>query len=153
MSKKYQRTCKHCGDPYETNVAKKVFCLRACSLAWYSSNNGALSHKRDIPLPSPTVGALNEYRVIVDLLGKGYSVYRSVSPSAKCDLVAFPYLDDKTAPLRIEVKTSYRRINASGGKVYHASFSPGQEAFFDTLAMVLPDIIVYEPPLPPPAEP
>ena len=51
---------------------------------------------------SANVGAISELLVSADLLGKGYSVYRSVSPAASCDLLAF-HGDDL---YRVEVTTA-----------------------------------------------
>lgn len=53
-------------------------------------------------LPTGTTGALNELLVCTDLLERGYHVFRSVSPSCPCDLVAYR---PGQIPRRIEVKT------------------------------------------------
>lgn len=53
-----------------------------------------------------TTGAIGELRVSVDLLIKGYEVFRAVSHSCSCDLIAIK----QSRALRIEVRTtSYRK--------------------------------------------
>ena len=53
-------------------------------------------------LPPPTLGALSELQVAVDLMAKGYHVFRALSPDCPCDLVAFR---PGEPPVRIEVMT------------------------------------------------
>lgn len=52
-------------------------------------------------LPSGTKGAMGEYLVCVDLLNKGYEVFRSVSPNTSCDLVILK--DGKLRTLEVKV--------------------------------------------------
>lgn len=89
-------------------------------------------------MSTTTVGAISEYRVCIDLLQRGYEVFRAVSPSCKCDIMASRG-DDK---IRVEVKTAaYRRDGRPAG---------GTAAYnrFDVLALVLPEQVVYVPALP-----
>lgn len=92
---------------------------------------------KKLKLPTSTVGAISELRAASDLLGKGYHVFRALSPACPCDIAVLR--DGKL--LRIEVKTGYRTAT---GKLYK---SPAHNNEFDILAMVLPDEIIYEPPL------
>lgn len=46
---------------------------------------------------------MSELVVAVDLMDKGFAVFRSLSPSCLCDLIAFK--DEKS--LRVEVRTGY----------------------------------------------
>lgn len=54
-------------------------------------------------VPPATVGALRELVAAVHLMEKGYHVFRALSPSCACDLVA--YRDGET-PIRIEVRSA-----------------------------------------------
>lgn len=93
------------------------------------------------PLCSNVAGALAEMLVCVDLMKRGLDVYRSISPSGRCDVVAI--CRDSGAVNRIEVKCGTRN---QAGKV---TCQVGKHNSFDTLAMVVGDgEIVYEPPLP-----
>lgn len=87
---------------------------------------------------SGTVGAINELRVSVDLLCKGYAVFRALSPHCPCDLVLL--LDHSV--FRVEVTTGHRTSN---GKL----MIPRKDATrYDVLAVVFPDSIVYSTNLP-----
>ena len=55
-------------------------------------------------LPTGTVGAISELLVAGDLLKKGYGVFRSVSPSCYCDILAI-----KNGEIsEVEVRTGYK---------------------------------------------
>lgn len=88
-------------------------------------------------LATGTVGAIGELRVCVDLLAKGYEVFRAVSPSCSCDLLVLK----SGVVTRIEVRTSYR---TRSGKVYY----PTHNVRADIIAAVLGDELSYNPPLP-----
>ena len=60
-------------------------------------------------LPSGTVGAMSELVASVDLLSRGYEVFRAVSSACSCDLIA---LGDDRKPLRIEVRTGRRSLTS-----------------------------------------
>lgn len=89
-------------------------------------------------LPTGTVGALSELLVCTNLLERGFSVFRSVSPSCPCDLIAMK--DSKT--IRVEVKTAYMSL---GGKL----MAPKHDRWkYDTIAYAVRGHgIVYNPPL------
>jgi Holliday junction resolvase-like predicted endonuclease len=93
-------------------------------------------------LPFGSTGAAKELVVCAYLLEQGFEVFRSVSPSATCDLIAM--LRGSTELIRIEVKTAYTRKN--GGVVFQAPKE--KRHFYDTVAAVLPDwSIEFIPPL------
>ena len=54
-----------------------------------------------------TVGAMSEMEVALDMMNKGFAVFRALSPSCLCDLIAFK--DGKT--LMVEVRTGYKGEN------------------------------------------
>lgn len=88
-----------------------------------------------LKLSTGVVGTINELRVCVDLLLKGYEVFRSVSSMCSCDLAILK--DGKL--LRLEVKTGYYLTNMKLGKPQIR----GQK--FDILAIVTRDKIHYQP--------
>ena len=89
-------------------------------------------------LPAGTVGAIAELRVSVDLLSKGYEVFRALNPSCPCDLAIL--CDNRL--FRVEVRTAHR--SGYTGKVY---CDPSKKEYYDILAQVLPEQIVYIPEL------
>ena len=86
-----------------------------------------------------TTGAISELRVCVDLLARGYEVFRSVSQSCSCDIAV---LKDGRL-FRIEVTTGYE--NPHTGTL---SYSPHKTENYDVIAVVLPEDIVFKPELP-----
>tara|TARA_A100000172_G_C3044260_1_gene111813 strand:+ start:2817 stop:3302 length:486 start_codon:yes stop_codon:yes gene_type:complete len=83
------------------------------------------------------LGCVQELIVSVDLLTKGYNVYRAHSPSAPFDIMA--YKEDGNVQYNIEVRTGMKTVNGSlyWGKTKH-------ENHFDIYAIVFgPDIYYY----------
>lgn len=64
-------------------------------------------------LPTGTVAAMAALQVSVDLLKKGYAVFRSVSPACFCDVIAIK----EEEIMRVEVRTGYTSP-VSGKQVY-----------------------------------
>ena len=77
-------------------------------------------------LSSVTVGALNELRVAVDLMTRGYAVFRALSAACETDLVIFKNKEVKL----IEVTTGYKFPN---DKIMHPK---KRDRTFDVLAVV-----------------
>lgn len=75
-----------------------------------------------------TTGAINELFVANDLLIRGFSVFRSLSPSCFCDLIA---VHKSGEVFRVEVKTA--SVDTSG-KIRHSKTSNDR---FDWLAAVV----------------
>jgi hypothetical protein len=103
--------------------------------AQYARENAAL--KTD--LPTGTVGAIAELAVAVDLMDRGYEVFRALSPSCSCDLAV---LMNGTL-IRIEVRSGYLR-NASTKLLF--SKPARDDGRFDIYAVVLhsdPRNIIY----------
>jgi hypothetical protein len=119
---------------------KSKFCGRICRNAYRREKTGLTSAYPG--LPTGTVGAINELRACVDLMEKGYEVFRAVSSACSCDLAV---LKDGQL-LRIEVLTAYR-ITATG-KLLGSHNSKKDFGRQDHFAFMLPNEIVYEPPLP-----
>jgi len=84
-------------------------------------------------LASGTVGVIGEYRVIIDLLNKGFDVFHAASPSCSCDLAVLK--DNKL--YRVEVRTGKY---SSSGSYYYPKYHRA-----DIMAIVLPDKVIYQP--------
>jgi hypothetical protein len=87
-------------------------------------------------VPSGTVGAINEYKVVIDLMSKGYGIYRACSPNSSCDLVVIK----GTQAIRVEVTKGYY-ANKEGR--YHYDKHKDSADDYDIIAVVLHDKIVY----------
>lgn len=123
-------TCLVCSSEIENKSGKPIkrirkFCSNICSRkhqsARYLSQNQFKLH-----LPSATVGAIHELLVSVDLLRKGYSVFRSLSPSSPGDLAIL--LNGKL--LIVEVTTASRTV---AGNLAYAKHDSSK---FDVIAVV-----------------
>ena len=87
------------------------------------------SDKPQIGSSTGSKGAASELCVAVDLLRKGYHVFRAFSPGAACDLIA---MRDDGQCVRVEVKTA----TVVNGRVF--CDIKGQIGKFDLLALVFP---------------
>lgn len=124
-------TCLGCGMPVKTSVPNKKYCSEVCR------RKTVYPAKQHGDLPTGTCGAINEYRVAVDLLKRGYQVFRAMSPSCSCDLAV---LHNKRL-LRVEVTTGYR-VN---GRLTHPKAGKNDwRGSADILAVALPDGLHYE---------
>lgn len=102
-----------------------------------------MSHRKPERGPSPfghlvasDVGALAELVVCVDLIRRGYQVFRAVSPAAPCDLMAIT--PDGT--FRVEVKAARR---TDRGLEYD---KPKDQTRYDVLALVVNGVeVMYRP--------
>ena len=71
------KKCKKCGRDIKPSF---TFCDEC--------REGAANFNHKLPLSTATVGAISELVVCVDLAKKGYEVFRAISPSCSCDLIA-----------------------------------------------------------------
>lgn len=82
------------------------------------------------PVNRCSTGAHAEMIVCADLLGRGLDVFRSISSSARCDLIASSRT--RNALIRIDVKSGFRRQNG------HVSYPmPIEPNSCDLIAVVL----------------
>jgi hypothetical protein len=84
---------------------------------------------------------MSELRVAVDLMLKGYDVFRALSSQTGCDLVIIK----QNKILRVEVRSG--RQSKRGARMFWTKPKATKIAF-DIFAVVLDDSIVYRPPLP-----
>jgi hypothetical protein len=131
-------TCKQCKTDFKCNRPHQVFCNRRCRKQFEKAR-----YRAKFPEPvlsTGTTGAISELRVAVDLLLKGFEVFRAVSPACSCDLIA---MREGKTPIRIEVRPANFQIN--GRLTFPRSRKDGGRQ--DHFAYVLPESIGYEPPL------
>lgn len=121
-------SCVVCGAEFETFQKAKQTCSRPCHVKRINKISGRESFCPG--LPNGTVGALTEMTVAAHMMRKGYDVFRALSPSCYCDLVATK--DNIT--FRVECRTGYR------------SLSTGSLSFPKTLRGAADLFAVYIPP-------
>ena len=136
------KLCPQCNKdlPGGTKRLSK-FCSRTCKASY-----GRRRYREQNPhsmLPSATVGAIHELVVAVDLLRRGYNVFRALSPACPCDLAVL----QNGKLVRVEVTTGHRSPQGT------IRYPPKNEKKFDVLAIVSFDgTILYEPPFAPHAD-
>jgi PD-(D/E)XK endonuclease len=130
------RICSNCDNSFRTGTLNRKLC-RAC----YRRNTQTRIRQGYKPQPTERdfarrgcLGAANELRVCTDLLTRGWSVFRSVSPNCPCDLIAMR----GSKILRVEVRTGYR--NPSTGFL-----SVNRAGNYDLFAIVDGLSIIYDP--------
>lgn len=113
-------------------------CLAEAQSQRYHKAQKLKYHEDSIPTSAShaTIGVISELRVTMDLLKRGYEVYKALNPS--CTYGDLTVLRDHKL-LRIEVRTAHRTAT---GKIYNYMSTKKD---YDILALVLPDEIIYEP--------
>ena len=134
------KQCPQCHTSFAPNPIRthQRYCSDSCRREYNSHRFRLPSLGQELEIPASTVGALNELRAAVDLMARGYHVFRALSPSCECDLIA----TSNGQSLRIEVRTAYRGPN---GKLHCRTIKSNKA---DILAAVMPNEIVYLPELP-----
>jgi len=134
-----KKECENCKTELVGRwLPNKRFCNRKCY-------NSLMRKKRDLinermNVPSSVVGAIAEYRVCIDLLLKGFDVFKNISLQGRCDLV----IVKERSIFAVEVTTGVYSLNGklSNPKKY-------VEKRWDILAIVTSKgEIFYDPPLP-----
>ena len=128
-----ERKCIQCGKSLKGLHRNRKFCSDTCRATVAMQTYRERNPKSLVG--KGTVGAISEYRIIADLLNKGYEVFHSCCPNSSCDLAILK--DEKL--LRIEVTTGWYSGN---GNIHYAPHKPNN---FDTIAIVLPNEILYKP--------
>jgi len=90
-------------------------------------------------LSTGSVGAVSELVACVDLMKKGYDVFRAVSPSCPCDLI----IRKGGLTFRVEVRTAQKLLN---GKFSYPC-TKKDEGRSDIFALVCGDAVMYVPEL------
>ena len=78
------RNCLKCGDSYKPKKTYQQFCSVRCRV--FKNNEGKPFFR--LGLATGTVGAIAELMVSCDLMRRGFELYRALSQSSSCDLLA-----------------------------------------------------------------
>lgn len=93
-------TCEICGKGHQSSQKHKKTCSVECRDKRTLKIHGRYSDKS---IPTATAGAISEIVVAAELMKNGFHVFRSLSPSCPCDLIAIK----NKIPMMVEVKTGY----------------------------------------------
>lgn len=120
-SKNISATCLICGNSFIEIIKDQKYCSKPCRIKSNKQDNGW-----DNTITTGTKGAIGEMFVCNDLLLRGYHVFRAISPSCVCDLVAIK----QNKILRVEVTNGYQYQ----GKLRYPKH---EEDRYDIMAVVL----------------
>lgn len=122
---------------YNRRGQRRKFCNRDCRLEFLHKQYLIANPQKNHSLPTGAVGAASEMIVCVDLINKGWEVFRAVSPASPCDLLIMR--DGEL--LRVEVKTG------SFSKGTNVPFypRPKHSDAYDLLAIALGQEVRYFP--------
>lgn len=136
-----KRKCDVCGKWFTPITHSHARCGSACRAEL--AKRRLQANPFESVTSSSAMGAASELLVCADLLRRGWEVYRSVSPTASCDLFIFSNGVQK----RVEVKTASLLIKpAPDGRMFSL---PGLDfSKFDVLAVVTYDGVIHYDPKP-----
>lgn len=127
--------CTICQKRFTTTRSQSKYCSDSCRKVAYTGSLESM----DLQGSTGSIGAYKELLVSLCLMKLGFSVYRALSPSAPCDLVA----TRGDTILRIEVTTGYPTRT---GRVNYALHDPSR---YDVICVVLnDDTVKFYPELP-----
>jgi hypothetical protein len=133
--------CSYCDLPLPANAkSNRKFCNKVCARnyvqrQWRERNPKSAAGE----LAKGTVAEANEMRVAIDLLHRGFEVYRAAFQGMPCDmLIKTPH---PHSMYRVEVTTGNYSPN---GALAHPVRDPTK---YDVLAVVVGERIIYKPQL------
>ena len=129
-------TCKYCDKPFPADAkSNRRFCNKVCASAFAKESWRQQNPKSALgTIATGTKAEVNEMRVAIDLLEKGYEVYRAAFQGMPCDLIARQF----GVYQRVEVTTGNKSPN---GTVAHPK---RDAATYDMLAVVVGNEIIYK---------
>ena len=96
---KYEFTCAVCKKKEKSSQIYQKLCSEECRIVFYGK-------KGKLNIATASVGSVAEMAVCIEMLKRGYSVFRTVSQASFCDVVAIKNKET----MFIEVRTSYRNL-------------------------------------------
>ena len=126
-----EKECRTCGKEFSPKQPAQLYCSKLCRPVrqTYQGNKSNAC----------TTGAASELIASVDLLRKGWTVFRSLTPNSFADIIACK----GAVILRLEVRTAHSHVS-NGNWYFHKLRAPMTDGF----AVVIGHEVRYIPPLP-----
>ena len=135
------RKCKTCGKDIINRIAGAVYCGEPCRRKAYK--RPVKSSFIDLPdLGHGNSGAYTELLVSLDLMSKGYYVYRNLSAHGPCDLIIL----NKNTGTMAKVEATSGQVSTNTGQITWPPRNNNHQ--FDYLAINVCGKIIYQPLLP-----
>jgi hypothetical protein len=100
----YDLICQNCGKDFKNSYIITKTCSKECANERRAKISGRyVMREKSANISGGTVGAMSELMVSVDLMKKGYAVFRAMSPACFCDIIAVK--ENKT--FKMEIRTGY----------------------------------------------
>ena len=96
----------NCRKRFVPRRPDQKYCSKQCRPSYMTYGSG-------LDLASGTVGAIAELAVSADLMRRGFEVFRALSPSSSCDLLAIR--QPGLPPVKIEVRSASRHVDGKLG--------------------------------------
>lgn len=128
--KRREKECLVCKEKF-MSLDKQFYCTTYCRKRKYQVKNTVLP----LLIDNSVLGAKSELLVAVDLLNKGYEVFRSLTLKSRIDLVI---MNENKQCKTIQVKTNSN----------NHSLDKYKQEYADILAIVIKDKIIYIPDFP-----
>ncbi len=106
---KEEKECPNCSKTFITKRSTQLYCSFECSKV---KNKERIIESGLEDISPGTIGAISELIVAADLMKNGFEVYRALSPSSDCDLIAI-----KGEEIRKYEVRSGRYYRLSNGKI------------------------------------
>ena len=104
--------CLYCSKSFtpskQAKAAGKKYCSPKCRYRYWNEKSRGQSFAKE-GISTGTVGAMSELLASIDLMRRGFEVYRALSPSSSCDLIALK----NSRIYKFEVRTAYRNQDGS----------------------------------------
>ena len=125
-----------CKKEFKPNNESVLFCSIECTKKHLPKQKGIMrSQFKNCKASHSTKGAISELKVASDLLRKGYSVFRALSPGASCDLVI---ICPDNLLKRVEVRSAVKYTNGDNRHFY------SKKGNYDVIASVFNNEIRYD---------
>lgn len=103
------KKCPTCGKEFKARRSNQIYCNSKCT----PGNQLERKIKSNLDHISPgTVGAIAELLVSIDLMKRGYTVYRALSPASYSDILAVK----GSIILHVEVRTATYYLKEDGSR-------------------------------------
>lgn len=118
----HTKICDGCNKEFFTTYSKKLTCSDLCKSKRKRKLENRPEYSRNVC--NGTIGAMSEMLASIDLFSKGFVVFRALSPSCFCDLIAIK----ENIIYKVEVRTGFR--NKSTNKLqFPKTISPQANIF------------------------
>jgi hypothetical protein len=125
-----EKVCVRCSKPFLGRTSQKY-----CDVFCRDRNKDDESE-----FCTAFIGAIHETQVALDLMRKGWDVFRSMSPTGPVDLV----IVCRTVTLRVQVRKAHK--TTPGGVSYPKAGLDDDDGLFDVLALSFADgSVLYSP--------